>query len=308
MNYLELVNMVIRESQCEQDELTAGTWATADAGRRIYPRIKNNVVAAWKQIQMSRNEWEFNNGSFSSTLYPRVKITDGERAAGSPPVGSVFVGADSGFELTVRAVYTTGDWAAGTAIGQIEFDDYEGSQIIPGEVFTETSPVADDGEFVYLGKGSYDFQEIDNTIREPLWASFYAYTEGDRPTPVRYIPWDNWLYNEYNFTISSQDAPAMVSQDFEGAVVFYPQTYSPFRLNFIYQASPQILADYDDEVLRLPEEYHEWIAWKALMMFAMSDKNPTLFAYAKDNEKLYRNRAERNLMPLLSRAESKFNE
>lgn len=306
--YLDLVNKVIAESQSEQDALTSGTWATAEAGRRIYPRIKRNVADAWKLIQMSRNEWEFNTGSFSDLLYPRVKVTNGLRAAGTPPVGSVFVGADSDFSLTVRAVYTTGDWTAGTAVGQIEFEDHEGTRLMPGEEFVETSPVADDGAFIYLGKGSYDFLEIDSSIREPQWGTFFAsYTEGT-PYPIRYIPWDNWVYNEYTFATNSVNGPAYLSQDFEGKVVFYPQTLNPFRVNFIYNAAPQILVDYDDEVERLPEEYHDWIAWRALMLYAMSEKNPTLFAYGKENETFYRLRAERNLMPLVSRAPSKFNE
>lgn len=186
--YLELVNKVIQESSCEQDELTSGTWATAAAGRRIYARIKRNVKDAWKLIQMSKNEWEFNTGSFSDTLYPRVKIVSGLRAAGSPPVGSVFVGADSGFSLTVKAVYTTGDWTAGTAKGQIEFETYEGNSLIPGEEFVEQSPVLDDGAFVYVSKGSYNFQEIDDSIREPQWESFYVNQTNSSPSKVTYVP------------------------------------------------------------------------------------------------------------------------
>lgn len=308
MTYLELVNKVLAESQSEQDPLTSGTWDSAEAGRRIYPRIKRNVADAWKLIQMSRNEWEFNVGSFSEVLYPRVKVTSGLRAAGAPPVGSVFVGAESGFTFTVRAVYTTGSWTLGTAEGQLEFEAYEGTRLIPGEEFVETDPVADDGAFVYVGKGSYDFLEFDSAIREPHWATFFANSDNSAPYPVRYIPWDNWVYNEYSFAVNSVNGPAFLSQDYEGKVVFYPQTLNPFRVNFIYQAAPQILEEHDDEVLRLPEEYHDWIAWRALMMYAISDKNPTLFSYAKDNETFFRLRAERNLMPLVRRAPSRYNE
>src|SRR5688572_21791371 len=131
--YLDLVNKVINESASEADELTSGTWSSAEAGRRIYPRIKRNVAQAWKDIQMFRNEWEFMTKEFSEVVYPRIRIKDGLRAAGAPAAGAIFVGADSEFELTVRNVYTTGSWTLGTAEGLIEFEDYDGRRLIPGE-------------------------------------------------------------------------------------------------------------------------------------------------------------------------------
>lgn len=313
--YLDLVNKVIEESGSEKDLLTSITWSTADAGKRIYPRVKRNVADAWKLIQMSRNEWQFNTGILSTIIYPRVKISEGFRAAGTPPVGSVFIGTDSLFTMTIRAVYTTGDWTLGEAVGQIEFDTYDGNQLRTGETFTEVTPVLADGIFTYLGKGSYDFLEVDPDVREIQWASFTSYSIDDitNPSstsasiPVMYIPWDNWFYNEYAFTTSSQSTPSYVSQDFEGNTVFYPQTLNPFRVTFIYESAPQILTLFDDEVRRLPEEYHDWIAWQALIFFALYDKNTILLAYASKNETFYRNRAERNLMPLISYQASCFN-
>lgn len=307
MTYLDLVNKVIYESQSEQDPLTSGTWSSAEAGRRIYPRIKRNVADAWKQIQMQRNEWEFMTDSLSTILYPRIRFAGGDRAAGTPTVGTVFVGAQSGFSLTISAIVENeGVWASGTGNGVFEFETYVGSQPIPGELFEEESPGT--GTFVYLGKGGYDFLEIDPAIREPQWATFFITNENGQASPLYYVPWDHWTYNEYTFSVSSRSGPAYLSQDHTGKVVFYPQTLEPFRVNFIYYAAPQILTDWDDEIVRLPEEYHDWIAWKALMMFALSDKNPTLFSYARDQERFYVNRAERNLMPLMSRTASKFDE
>ncbi len=305
--YLDLVNKVVAESQSEQDELTSGDWDSAEAGRRIYPRIKRNVADAWKHIQMTRNEWEFMTGSLSTILYPRVRIAGGDRAAGTPTVGIVFVGAQSGFSMTISAlVEDEGDWTTGTGEAVFEFVTYTGSQPIPGETFEEESPGS--GTFVYLGKAGYDFLEVNQSIREPQWTTFFYTASNGMSYPIHYVPWDNWVYNEYTFSVSSQTGPTYLSQDNAGKIVFYPQTFSPFRVNFIYYAAPQILSDWDDEIERLPEEYHDWIAWKALMMYALSDKNPTLFSYARDQETFYRLRAERNLMPLMSRAKSRFDE
>lgn len=307
MTYLELVNKVIHESSAEIDELDSSTWSTAAAGRRIYPRIKRNVADAWKAIQMSSDEWEFMTTELSSVVYPRIMIKDALRAAGAPSVGAVFEGAESGFTFTVKAVYTTGSWTLGTAEGQIEFEDYTGRQLIPGEAFVEVSPVADDGEFTYLGKGSYSFLEVDEDLRAIQWATFVASMPNSGYRPVTYIPWDNWFYKEYNFTTSSQSTPSLLSQDYAGNVVFYPQTFNPFRVNFIYKLAPQILSDWDDEPRLIPEEYHDWIAWEALKMFATQDKNPTLYAYANTNAMPYKQKAEKNLKPLISYRPSPFN-
>jgi hypothetical protein len=307
MNYLEITNKVIQESASEADELTSGTWSTAEAGRRIYPRIKRNVAQAWKDIQMRHDEWEFNTKEFSEVLYPRIRIKDGLRAAGDPAVGAVFVGDESGFELTIRDLITNDDWDAGGVEGMIEFEVYDGNRLIPGETFTELSPVPGDGSFTYLGKGGYSFQEVDPYLREIQWATFYASVANANPTPVRYLPYDHWSYNEYNFHTSSQSAPNYVSQDYQGFVVFYPQTFNPFRVSFIYHLAPQILEDNDDVPDRIPEEYHEWIAWEALKKYALFDKNPNLFSYAQSQAMPYWIRAERDLMPLISYAPSAFN-
>jgi hypothetical protein len=305
--YLDLVNKVIQESSGEIDELDSSTWSTAQAGRRVYPRIKRNVADAWKAIQVSRDEWEFMTTELSTVVYPRIMVKEGARAAGQPPVGAVFEGRESGFTFTVKAVDTAGSWTLGTAQGQIEFEDYTGQQLIPGEAFDEISPVADDGVFTYLGKGSYSFLDIDEDLRAIQWATFVAAMPNSGYRPVTYIPWDNWFYREYNFTTSSQTAPSLLSQDYAGNVVFYPQTFNPFRVNFIYKLAPQILEDYDEEPRLIPEEYHDWIAWEALKMLAMYDKNPTLYAYADKNAMPYKLKAEKNLLPIISYRPSPFN-
>lgn len=308
-SYLDLVNLVILESASEQDVLTEDTWDSAEAGRRIYPRIKRNVAQAWKNIQMDRDQWEFKAVQISTIIYPRVRVSDGFRAAGEPPSGSVFKGTDSVMQFTVRSVNTTaGDWTDGTAEAIIEFGDYTGSQLIPDDVFTEVSPVLDDGFFTYLGKGGYTFREINPLIRSFQWSTFTAVQEGTSLRPVMYIPYDNWYYNDFSYTTSSLNVPMYVSQDFAGEVVFYPQTLNPFRIDFICDTAPQILTDWDDVPYNLDEEFHDWIAWEALKLYALYDKNSDLYAYAKVQADGYAQSAERSLMPLVSWGRSTFND
>lgn len=308
-NYLELVNKVVQESGSELDELTLGNWSSVDAGRRQYPRMKRAVVEAWKLIQMERNEWEFKDEELYTTVYPRIKISEGERLAGPPPVGAVFRGLTSGFEFTVKQVIAgDGDWAIGTATAQLEFDQpVVGSQLLPGEVFQEVTPVPADGHFLYLSKGSYDFKQINPNMREPLWTTFVASQPAATPIPVVYIPWENWLYKELSYVQGSRTVPNYVSKDYEGNIVFYPQTLDPFQISFVHTTAPQILEDPEDEPALLLPEYHEYIAWRALFSMATFDKNPDLIAHCAPFISVYEKRMERNLMPIPTWGSSNYN-
>lgn len=307
--YLDLVNKVLEEGGYEQNQLTIGTWDSLDAGRRLYPRVKRLVNEAWKLIQMQRGEWQFRNVEMNVVIYPRIKVNEGSRPAGSPPIGTVFRGQSSNFEFTVRDVIPiSGDWVAGTAEAQLEFDaNYVGAQLIPGETFVEVSPVPDDGAFVYLEKGSYNFKDVNPLLRSIQWATFVASKDVTTPIPVTYIPWENWLYQEISFTQGSRTVPNYVSQDFEGNVVFYPQNLDPFRISFIHDIQPQTFVDPEDEPAGLEEEYHDWIAWKALENLARFDKNPDLYSYAESMRRFYEDKAESRLMPIPSWGGNRFN-
>ena len=307
MNYLDLVNKVIQESASETDELSVGTWSSAEAGRRLYPRIKRLVAEAWKLMQIERNEWEFKAAELSTLVYPRIKFNSGERAL-APTVGTVFISADNLFSLTVKEVILeSGTWLSGTAAGQIEFETWSGgTNPIPGEIFEEETPGV--GTFIYLEVGSYDFKLSQTDISEIQWATFTANQGDSVSSPVSFIPFENWFFQNLSFTTSTRSPPNMVSQDHEGKVVFYPQSLSVFRVNFIYTKTPQMLSDPEDVPETLPVTYHEWIAWKALENLALFDKNPDLYSYALKMAQPYKNRAERNLMPLISWAGNPYNE
>lgn len=303
-NYLDLVNKVVLESGKEQDLLTELTWDSFDANRRIYPRIKRLVKEAWRAIQMSRNEWEFNTGELITTVYPRIKYLNGSALSG---VGSLWRGTVSDTVIEIRELEeTSGDWALGTSKGQIEFELVSGSFITMSEQFVDESDPAN--TFIYLEKGSYDFlAETNGLIREPHWTTFITGRDTSYPNPVAYIPWDNFTYKSYTFIGTNQSVPNYVSQDFEGRMVFYPQPIVPFTLSFIHDVAPQELTEWDDVPAYLPEEYHEWIAWAALMNLARYDKDPDLFAYAQSMFNAYQNRAERSLLPIPSYSASPFN-
>lgn len=311
MDYLGLVNKVINEGGLEQNELTVDTWDSAEAGRRLYPRIKRAVAEAWKAIQLDRNEWEFSTAELTALLRPRILA---DNVVGVD-VGFKYKGANSGLELTVvnitNSVTPLLNMEENTSVKVIEFSADGGyNRALIGEVFTEIDPTPGDTSFVYRGRAPYPLSEFSDFAREPHWSTFIAYQDDQTPTPVRYIPWENWVYKELSYTTSTRSEPSFVSQDYMGNLVFYPQTLSPFTVNFVCDLAPQelVLATDSPSLKLLPAELHEWIAWEALESIARFDKNPDLLGFANKWTKRYRRKAERSLMPLTSWKSSRYNQ
>lgn len=309
MDYLQLVNKAILESGSEMDELTYDNWNSAEAGRRIYPRIKRAVAEAWKFIQISRDEWEFNSKEMFTRVYPRLKYIDGYSAGGAPAPGAIFEGSDSKFRFVVREVRTLeGSWDDGDAEGWVEFEQpLQGHRTITGESFVEVEPFPANAAFVYIEKAGYNFKDVDPTLREIQWATAVASRGTLSPVPVRYVPWRNWAYKELSFVSGSSSVPTHFSQDYKGDVVFYPQTLDPFDISFIYDRAPQELVEAEDIPHGLDEEFHEWIAWEGLKSFARYDKNPDLFAWAENHATFYKKRVDKLSMPKPHWGYNRFN-
>lgn len=305
--YLDLCNLVIQESANELTEMTLTNWNTDPTGRRIYPRIKRYVSEAWKMIQIDRYEWEFKSAELFIQINPRFKIQNGT-ATVAPVVGTKYKGEQSGFEFTVtKIIPKQGDWLVGTWEGQLELaPNYVGTTPLPTEIFKEVTPTADNSQFMYVQKGSYDMTEYDPLLREIMWETFVAQQGSTTPIPVITIPWNNWLYKDLSFTQGSRTVPSYISEDYEGNIVFYPQTLDPFYISFTYDKAPQILTDPTDVPSLLKPEFHDWIAWLALYNYAMYDKNSGLANYAKTHVDFYSRRAERQLLPRIEWGDSHF--
>lgn len=297
-NFMDLCNKVIQESANELDELTLDNWDAPEAGRRLYPRIKRNVVESWKTLQLERDEWEFGSKELNTTIYPRIKVNT---ATDTPAIGARYKGDTSGFEFTVKDVY-----GFNSTSGQLDMEDISGGYIIPGELFEEVSPNPGLTAFVYEQKGSYDLKEFDTLYANVSYETMVTYKFGESPSRCLYIPWNNWTYKDLDYNKGTATNPVYYSEDFEGRLVFYPQTLEPFNISVVYDTAPQVLYDPEDVPLLLPYEYHDWIAWRALENIAQYDKNPTLFAYANRWATFYKQRADKQLLPTIRWGATRF--
>lgn len=305
MRYIDLVNKAIQESAQEIDELTDTTWDSYTAGRRIYPRIKRYVSEAWKKIQLSRDTWEFVSLKYNGTVNPQLRYSNGDGSI--PLVGDIFVGDESGLNVKVKSITVEeGDWTLGTAAGVLVFEYVDSaSNAVYGETFTNDDTGA---TFLFIEPAAYDFSLSATDLATLQWTTMVGSQEGITNSPITFIPWDNWFYRSLDFAHGTRSIPQFVSQDPTGKAVFYPASLEPFDISFIYTKTPQVLTEWDDEVIGLPEYLQDWIAWEAVKMVASYDKNGSLYAHAKENANFYKNRADKNLMPLVSFAGSRFNE
>lgn len=301
MDNLALVNFVIQESGNEQNLLDIDSWDQPAAGRRIYPRIKRYVSQAWEEIQMSRDQWEFMTDTMYVTLGPRIRSVDFDNSTWAPD--DVYVGAESGFTFSIGEVFID------TELGFFDIGIkhvISGANPVVGETFSSTDNT---DTFTYLGPATYNIIE-GNGVASVRWETFAVRKPLSSIVPMNFVPWEDMLAlsGNYSYSDNTSSTPAYVAQDPIGWVAFYPQLQNEDGVTFsaVVKYEPDIWWDdstnsSDPEAvpLRLPESYHKWIGWEALMKLALYDKNQQLYNYANKHAMFYRKRAENNLMPLM---------
>jgi hypothetical protein len=92
----------------------------------------------------------------------------------------------------------------------------------------------------------------------------------------------------------------------DGNYDFYPRPDNHYVVKYNYTKAVNELSLTTDVPLNLPSEYHDYIAWRALMYYAHFDNNAVLLKHATQRAAFYRNRMERRLMPQLTFGRNKF--
>lgn len=323
--YLELVNLAIQEAGKDQDDLTSVNFASPP-NPRMYNRFKKWVNESYKEIQMARNEWEFKTGRATVLCGPAIYVEEG-LGVGPPDVGSLtdpFIGADTGYSFGVnQSILHSGDWALGTAKSTLYFstsEDVGAADFKFNEVFSGNSPPGppDPRTFRAKGWGRYDFVADGQVpdLLEPQLESFFVQSTGgstiqDNSEDVglnrlSHVPW-NVFQNRFEQVAGNRGRPMLVSTAPDGTLEFWPRPDKQYVIHFTYTKQDSTMALWNDTPAALPSRYHEIVAWMAVHKSGMYDRDRTITSRADTRIRYLRNAMERNLMPMVSMGESRFN-
>lgn len=312
--FLELVNEAIDESKIQLDPLTAINFDNPPR-TVMYNRFKRWVNMAYRELFLARNEWFFRKERATLTVRPRIQLAG---LTTIPAVNDVLTGDSSGVVFTIKEVHNfediEGDSDTERTVG-VEFSsDSDPSNLIFRETFTGDNGSSYAAGY-FKGLGRYDFksdvdnlQEIDpltlrifdtpaNAVNDPIIAR-----EG---APVVYIPWEKWQ-NEYEIHPWSGDYPYLIAETPLGTYDLYPKPSREYLLSFDFTRKAPEMEAYDDLPISLPEEYHDYLIWRAIEEYADFDQNPRLFARAQKHTRNYWNWMDRDQKQEVRFAESKF--
>ena len=301
--FLELVNEAVDEAKISVDPLTSANFASPPR-TSMYARIKRWVNVAYRELLMDRKEWQFRKERATLSIEPRLHLAG---VTVAPIVGNVLKGESSEVEFTVTGVYTHEDIERDSDTEytvSVSFSDtYDPSNLVVREDIVAVSSIP--GWTGYLkGWGHYSFREqvtslesIDPDtvmVREIVEA---PETEDDlRFTKVNYLTREQWLpeWELYPFT---GERPMYITETNQGTYDVYPKPNGECLLTFEFTRTIPTLTNYDDTPEGIPEEYHDYLVWKAVEEYADFDGNPKLFARARKHTERYRNYLERDYMP-----------
>lgn len=316
-NFMTLVNDAISEAKVTLDPLTAANFANPPR-TILYNKFKSWVNKAYKEVFMMRNEWHFRVERALTTIRPRVLINTG-LGPYAPTIGDVLQGTTTGVQFTVLAVWEfeqiEGDVDT-TYTVDVEFvDGKRVSDLAVAEVLDLVTPVATPGVATVKAPGFYDFSFVTELLRPDMYSVTVLDTPANPPNTVTgnmssaqklvYIPWSNW-FNEYALYSINGNKPVYITQTPLGTFDFYPRPDREYLLAFEFARKTHEMVDFDDFPIAMPEEYEDYLIWKAVEEFADYDSNTRLYSRASKNAEKYYTWLERDYMPTMSFGPSKF--
>lgn len=249
------------------------------------------------------------------SVWPRLQVAG---LTTIPAVGDVLTGDSSGVIFTVKAIHDIEDVEQDSETDRaisVEFaDDSDPANLILRETFT-----GDNGSTYaagyFKGLGRYDFKSDITNLQEidPYTVRIYDTPSNAASDPiipragaeVVYIPWDKWQ-NEYEIHPWAGDYPIVISETPQGSYELYPKPSRESILTFDFTRKVTEMENYDDIPEGIPEEYHDYLMWRAVEEFADFDSNPKLFSRARKHTENYRNWLDRDQKQEVGYAESRF--
>lgn len=301
--FIQIVNEAVDEAKVSVDPLTSGNFASPPR-TQMYDRFKRWVNVAYRELLMDRKEWQFRNERATVSVWPRLHLSG---LTYVPSVGDVLETDSSGVRFTVKAVHSHEDVEQDTTVEHtvsVEFAVPEQrSNLILRENINRISPTAATNVGYVKGWGTYDFRpmvpylesiNINSVTLHQTVAN--ATTSGAQAYPVTPVTREQWL-PEYDSYPWNGEFPNYIVQTSQGTYDLYPRPDGEYLLSFDFTRTIPTLVNHDDTPFGLPEEYHEYLVWKAVEEYADYDGNPKLFARARKHTEKYRNYLERDQMP-----------
>lgn len=311
----QLVNDCIDESKVTLDHLTPANFASPPR-TVLYNRLKSWVNMAYKELFIERNEWFFRTERANFEITPRVHLSS---MTYTPQVGDQLVGVDSGTAFTVLSVHTfedvEGDANPEFTLGVSFLNDRNISHLFMNEVIDRVLPTAASAVGKVKGIGNYNFRDLNATLSKASFNDFTLFehpsnvtnTDGNvnRPWPLTYIPWDMWAHGN-EFYVPTANRPEYVTHTPDGNFEFYPIPDRKYVIQLDYSRKVPELVNFTDVPEGIPEEYHDFLMWRAVQELADFDGNAKLFLRASKHVEKYTMWMHRDLIQPPSFGRSKF--
>lgn len=302
--YIDLVNTALDEAKITLDPLTPTTFANPPR-TEMYNRMKRWVNEAYLELLTTRNEWFSRNERAVVTVGPRVHLTN---LLVPPAVGYVYRGRVSEIEFTVHAIHNQDEVVEGSsntyATLTVEVVNEEDSilSLAPNETLDVISPAPTVGAAVYKGVGMYDLAALaDNAELVDHRSLMFMPTNEEYldqqswfEQNVTYVDWRDIAGIRSSYGTVVKGGPNFVSRSPQGTYMFYPPVDRKRLLGFNYTRAYTRMEAHDDTPIGIPEKYHQWIVWRAIMAYGDFQQNSGIWSRGDRNAERIMNIMERD--------------
>lgn len=307
-NYLSIVNDSIAECKVSLDPLTSVTFA--DPPRTVlYNSFKRWCNKAYRDLMIERSEWFFRVERTSIQLQPRLHLSG---LSYIPAIGDVLESDTSGVQFTITGLHTFEDNEVDTIVERTVDVTYTSQSdprdFLPLEQLNRVSPSPLNNVGFLKAPGRYNFADEIIGFDELDMESVRAYYDNTAiASPLTAVPYTHWI-NRYSYYPYGPAAfPEYITRAHDGNYEVFPQPIEPFVLGFDYSRTYPDMVLYNDTPVGVPEKYQDLLLWKVIAEFADYDNNSKLYNRAAKNIEKYTFYLNRDKLPAIAFANSKFN-
>lgn len=303
--FLQLVNEAIRESKVTLDPLTSANFASPPR-TQMYDNFKTWVNRAYKELILSRKEWQFRTERASVAVWPRLHLAG---LSAAPVVGEQWEGVSSGIQFKIKEIFT--------------FEDVEDNPDLEYTVSIELLPGYHYSNFIFRedvisygvpdktgyikGAGRYDFRslvprledidlatvELSNTPANIDQGGGFV----NNVKKLRYAQWEKWAL-EYEYAPWAEGTPEYITETSQGTYDLYPRPDREYIISFDFTRMYDQLVNHNDMPTDIPEQYEDYLVWGAVMEYADFDSNPKVGARALKKLEKYNYLLERDFLEM----------